>query len=96
MNRKLVNVSLSENDSSVIVENCTFTSAQVKQIKRKREYFIEINLPLTENGYKYNFVDRKRKVEEKMDKFTSQWFLQQALNESDIFISEQGYYFLKI
>ena len=70
------------------MENCTFTSAQIKQKKRKREYFIEINLPLTENGYKYNFVNRKKKDEGKYEKFTSQWFLQQALNESDIFISD--------
>ena len=76
---------MSENESSVILENCSFTSAQVKQIKRKREYFIEISLPLTENGYKYSFVHRKEKTQEK---FTSQWFLQQVVNESDIFLSE--------
>ena len=70
------------------MENCTFTSAQIKQKKRKREYFIEINLPLTENGYKYNFVKRKKKDEGKYEKFTSQWFLEQALNESAIFISD--------
>ena len=70
------------------MENCTFTSAQIKQKKRKRAYFTEINLPLTENGYKYNFVNRKKKDEGKYEKFTSHWFLQHALNESDIFISD--------